>query len=359
MAKGNKGVKLTERKIKGIVRDKINDKSTKWIAGEWKVSESTVKRIWIYWIKNHELLLIKRAGRKKTVLDEYRVNLIIELHKEQNLGARRLEKIIKHKCGIHIPHNAIHKVLLDHGLSRECKNKKGRRKAWVRYEREHSMSLVHLDWHSSDFNGTEVCAILDDSSRCVLAGGEFEEATADNAIKLMREAISKYGWLIDIREVLTDRGAQFYANKRDKNGDAGSKFESFLEEVKIEHIKSRVNHPQTNGKFEKWNDTYEKNRFRFENFNNFMNWYNNVRYHESLDMDQVLQTPQEAFWERLPAICKFRSWVNATENHRENQVLEIHFGCKYPLHHVLALFSSSRTRPKFRLFMDRTEEEML
>jgi transposase InsO family protein len=56
-----------------------------------------------------------------------------------------------------------------------------------------------------------------------------------------------------------------------------------LEENKIKHIKARVNHPQTNGKFEKWNDTYELNRFRFENFDNFMNWYNTVRFHESLD----------------------------------------------------------------------------
>jgi hypothetical protein len=37
--------------------------------------------------------------------------------------------------------------------------------------------------------------------------------------------------------------------------------------------------------------------------------------------------------------------VKVTENYRENQVLGIHFGCKYPLHHMLALFSSSRTRP--------------
>jgi hypothetical protein len=93
VAKGNTGAKLTERKIKGIVRDKINNNSTKWVAWEWKVSESTVKRIWIYWTKYHELLPRKMPGRKKTVLDEYQVDLILEVHKEQNLGARRLEKI--------------------------------------------------------------------------------------------------------------------------------------------------------------------------------------------------------------------------------------------------------------------------
>jgi len=40
-----------------------------------------------------------------------------------------------------------------------------------------------------------------------------------------------------------------------------------------------------------------------------------------------------------------RSWVKVTENHHENRMRGIHFGSKHPLHHLLALFSSSRTRP--------------
>jgi hypothetical protein len=43
--------------------------------------------------------------------------LNLEIHKEQNSGARRLEKIIAHKHGRHIPHNAILQVLLENGLA--------------------------------------------------------------------------------------------------------------------------------------------------------------------------------------------------------------------------------------------------
>jgi hypothetical protein len=39
------------------------------------------------------------------------------------------------------------------------------------------------------------------------------------------------------------------------------------------------------------------------------------------------------------------SWVKVTENHHENRMHGIHFGSKHPLHQLLALFSSSRTRP--------------
>jgi transposase len=185
MEKRNKVVKLTDKKIRYIIRAKTNNISTKRIALEMKVSESTVKRVWMYWMKNRELLPIKKFGRKSQDLDGESVDLILEIHKKQRLGARRLEKIIEFEHGIHIPHNKIHKVLLEHGLANESKNKKKRRKAWIRYEREHSLTAVHLDWHTSKINGKELCVVLDDSSRCILAGNEFDEATAENSINLV------------------------------------------------------------------------------------------------------------------------------------------------------------------------------
>jgi putative transposase len=315
MGKKNKVVKLTDKKIKHIIRAKIRGESTKDIARDLKLSPSTVKRVWMHWTRTKMQLNIKKFGRKKKTLDEESVKLILEVNKEQNLGARWLEKVIEFKHGIHIPHNAIHKVLLSHGLAKVNRNKSKRRRPWIRYERDHSLSLMHLDWHTSDHNGknVHVCVVLDDSSRFILAGGEFDAETTDNAIQLLKEAVVKYGHLASIEQVLTDRGAQFYANKRDKNGNAESRFEFFLEENKIKHIKSRVNHPQTNGKVEKWNDTYEINRFRFENFNNFVNWYNSIRFHESLDTKWYLQTPEIAFWARLPEGCKLGMFLNRME----------------------------------------------
>lgn len=82
---------------------------------------------------------------------------------------------------------------------------------------------------------------------------------------------------------------------------------------KINHILSPVKRPQVNGKIEKWNDTYEKNRFRFDNFYNFMNWYNTVRFHESLDTKWYLQTPDIAFWARLPEERKLGMFLNRME----------------------------------------------
>jgi len=43
------------------------------------------------------------------------------------------KKIIEFQHGIHIPHNAIHEVLLDHGLANKNRNKSKRGKPWIRY----------------------------------------------------------------------------------------------------------------------------------------------------------------------------------------------------------------------------------
>jgi transposase InsO family protein len=313
MGKKNKVVKLTDKKISYIIRAKIRGESTNRIAVEMKVSPSTVKRVWMYWTKTKMPLRIKKFGRKRKTLDAESEQLILEVNKEQNMGARRLEKIIWFKYGKRIPHNAIHRVLLAHGLANLNRNKTKRRKPWIRYEREHSLTLVHLDWHVSKCNGKKVCAVLDDSSRRILSGGEFEAETTENSIALLREALDKFGWLTGISQVITDHGTQFYANKRDKNGEADGRFEKFLEANKIQHIKARIKHPQTNGKFEKWNDTYEKNRPRFDNFDNFVNWYNTVRFHESLDTKWYLQTPDTAFWARLPEGCKLKMFLDRME----------------------------------------------
>ena len=313
MGKKNKILKLTLRKIRYIIRYKTNSYSTKSIAKDLKISQSTVKRVWMHWIKTKTLIDISKFGRKKKELDEASKDLILRIHNEQNLGARRLEAIIEFTQGRHIPHNAIHKVLMAHGKAERNPNKSKRRKPWVRWERDHSLSLVHLDWHVSKFNGKEVCVVLDDSSRRILAGGEFDAETTENSIKLLQEALDSFGWLTSIREVMTDHGTQFYANKRDKNRYADSRFENFLKKNKIVHILSPIKRPQVNGKIEKWNDTYEKNRPRFDSFDKFMDWYNTVRFHESLDTKWYLQTPDIAFWARLPEGCKLGMFLTRME----------------------------------------------
>ncbi len=121
-----------------------------------------------------------------------------------------------------------------------------------------------MDWYLCSDSVTWVCAVLDDASRMILSGGEFSAATAENSINLLREAYETYQHISPIREVITDHGTQFYASKRDLQGNSEHSFEMFCKEMNIQHILARVKHPQTNGKMERWFQTYAKNRQRFE-----------------------------------------------------------------------------------------------
>lgn len=191
----------------------------------------------------------------------------------------------------------VHTVLLEEGLTHKDSRKSFRRKEWIRYEREHSLSAVHMDWYACSDGKTNVCVVLDDASRMILSGGEFSEQTSANSIAMLKEAYDKYEYISPIREVITDHGTQFYAVNRDENGNADHAFEDFCAEYEICHILARVKHPQTNGKMERWFQTYQKNRERFTSFQQFADWYNKRRTHMSLDWDNM-ETPEMAFYRK-------------------------------------------------------------
>jgi hypothetical protein len=86
-----------------------------------KVSIRTANRVWGHWMKNREPLVPKDFGRPKKGLGESDILLILEIHKEQNSGAKFIEKIIEQRYGRHILHNAIHQVLLENCLANEDK----------------------------------------------------------------------------------------------------------------------------------------------------------------------------------------------------------------------------------------------
>jgi putative transposase len=171
-----------------------------------------------------------------------------------------------------------------------------RKAPWIRYERKHSLSLIHTDWHHCA-NGKYLCVMLDDSSRKIIAAGEFEVETTENALIVLKKAQRECRKWYSIKAILTDHGSQFWANKRDKMGCAEHEFELYLRKHGIRHVLCRVKHPQTNGKLEKLHHLYDVHRFRFDSLIKFVNWYNN-RPHGALNLWEA-ESPNMAFVKRL------------------------------------------------------------
>jgi transposase InsO family protein len=90
----------------------------------------------------------------------------------------------------------------------------------------------------------------------------------------------------------SDHGSQFVASKTNKKGEANHEFQDTLEELGIVFVPSKVRHPQTNGKCEKFFHILDTEfDDRFDTIEQFIHYYNYKRSSEALDY----LTPNEAY----------------------------------------------------------------
>ena len=301
--------KLDDRKIRFLCRARADNKD--WtngqIAAQYGITKRRVQQLVAKYRRTGAFPTLNRSRRPKgppLSPDERRV--IDEIWEEKRLGARLLYQELK-KRGYRIAHNKIAEYLRRTGRSIPNPRKQRKRKR-CRYEREHSFSLVHGDWHRTALDKPHAIVWLDDASRLALAGGEFPESSMDLTIETFKKA-ELAAWALNaaIREVNTDRGSEFFSN----HPDSLSRFQTLLLERGIKHIVSRKSNPQTNGKLERFWYEYDKHRWRFADIDQFLNWYND-RIHGALWLE-FGETPKEAVIRKLPPECLlglFMGWAD-------------------------------------------------
>jgi transposase len=172
-----------------------------------------------------------------------------------------------------ISHHQIYKLLVDAKKNKAIaypRRIKGRK----RFERKHSMSLLHADW--KDTRTKPMLTFLDDHSRFILESKKFDEATMENSIRLLESAIRKFG---NPEQLITDRGAQFWNNHSDNPTD----FTQFCTDKGIEHIKCSKSSPQANGKLEAFHGRYDEESWRFKTHGGYIKYWNYKRPHEALE----------------------------------------------------------------------------
>lgn len=243
---------LNLRKVRWIVREMgKGELSAYQIAKQQEITPRHVRRLYKRYrgLERHRLnrtICLKLCGRKSKPFTNHEINSILEVKKEYGFGATILEQILAEK-GVKIPHNRIHRILLHYNLANDEPKKKKRRK-YIRYERKHSNSLWHTDW--TWHNNRWYIFYEDDASRLIVSYGEFDAATTVNSIIVFDKGTEKWGFP---KQLLTDRGTQLCENEENEY-----RFREHVNSRGVEHILSRVNHPQTNGKLEKLNDTMQR-----------------------------------------------------------------------------------------------------
>lgn len=287
--------KLDPSKIAWIIREKgKNELTSRIIAERASVSHRWVKELWRRYRVDGKIPELKRPGRKRIVASDDEKRTIQDAYARYEVNALTLERVIDARYGKHIPHNRIHRVLRELGLALN-EPRKHVRKKWIRYERAYSNSLWHTDWKLIEGMGW-FTAYLDDASRFITGYELFSEATSDHSVGVLKRAIEEHGKPVSI---LTDRGIQFYAVEADERLKGLTAFERYLIENEIRQILARINHPQTNGKIERFFRTVEERLDRFKSIDELIRWYNMKRPHMSLNLE-VIETPYEAYIRKMP-----------------------------------------------------------
>lgn len=194
---------------------------------------------------------------------------IINLRLETGWGANKLHEHLKH---LDVCCKTIQRVLKANNLTKTEGNR-GQRKKYVRFERKHANSLWHID--DSEFGKKgKIIAVVDDATRYCVGILHVPTVTTKIATQFLDELIKKFGLP---NQIISDNGSPYGLRSK------SSKFDKWCRKRKIEHIRTKVNRPQTNGKVERLfgtidreinycNNNLEKSRMR----------YNHFRPHESL-----------------------------------------------------------------------------
>jgi len=285
--------KLTEKKRKWIISQFRTGRSATSIARIQKISRRMVYKLSAKYKKEgKEAYKAKKAGRPKIKLNPAFVKKVVEIRKETDYGSEKIHFVLKQK-GFSVSQHITQRILNEQDLTNPCPKRRGQRK-YIRYQWSISNYMWHTDW--SQYKAKWYCVFIDDRSRKIMSAGKFGNATEQNTIFLLYQAIlvNEVTPLI----ILSDKGTQFYNSKKNKKGEkTPSLFEQELDELGIDFWTSRRNHPQTNGKMEKWFDTMKK-RFKKhpdENLQDFVKWYNEERIHHALDY----KTPEEVYLKNL------------------------------------------------------------
>jgi putative transposase len=282
---------LSMNKIKGIIKLIEKGELSTWqIAKLKRVSERHVRRLYTRYKDTGKYPYPQSRGKKAEPISIEIQKQVIDTFNAVPIGAVKMEMYFRMNRMPHVPHNTIHKILLDNNLAKENPKKKRARKTRF-FARRFSNHLWHTDY--CKIGSKHYIAFIDDASRMILASGEFDNATAKNANSVLKKAIRKHGVP---KQLLTDNGTHFLSLIRQGCPDPEhTVFQKTLDKHKIHHIKTRVHHPQTNGKMERWFGTIKRLLKHYGDLATAVYNYNYVIPHLSLTTCAGPRTPAQAY----------------------------------------------------------------
>ena len=182
--------------------------------------------------------------------------------------------------------------------------KKRPRSSYLRFEAELPNETWQSDfthWNLASGEGIEILTFIDDHSRLALSVTAYPVVTVQLVLTQFRATVNEYG---PPASTLTDNGFVFTTKSR----GGRNTFENELNLLGIDQKNGKPNHPQTQGKVERFQQTLKKwlrtqppattledQQAQLESFRSY---YNTIRPHRSLGQ----RTPAETYAARSKAV---------------------------------------------------------
>ncbi len=255
------------------------------------------------------LLPRKRTRRQWNSIPEAQKQLVVDVAMDHPvLSPRELSVKITDEQKIFISESSVYRILKQKGLittpayvlmaaSNEFKNK---------------TKVVHELWQT-DFTYFKILGwgwyylstILDDYSRYIIHWELCKTMKVEDVQRTVEKALALAGLQNGQRpKLLSDNGSCYIA----------AEFKEYLRNKGVKPIHGRANHPQTQGKIERYHRTM-KNIVKLNHYfcpdelidavGDFVHYYNHKRYHESLDN----VTPADVYWGKKEQILRRREKI--------------------------------------------------
>ena len=255
----------------------------------------------------------KRASNRQwNSIPQKQKNLVVELALEHTeLSSRELAYKLTDEQQIFISESSVYRILKDRGLISSPAH------IFMAASEEFSKKtkFVHEMWQT-DFTYFKIVGwgwyylstVLDDFSRYIVHWELCEAMKVEDVERTVDRAVVKARLLTKQRpKLLSDNGPCYIA----------ADLKNYLKKIhNIAQIHGRPYHPQTQGKIERYHRTM-KNVIRLDNYfcpeelvkalDKFVVYYNNSRYHESLEN----LTPTDVYCGRGELILKERERIKA------------------------------------------------
>ena len=234
------------------------------VARAYGVSQGWVSRLVARYRAGGEAAFEPRSRRPKTspaAVSDATVELIIELRKElagQGLdaGPATICWHLRHHHRVRVSPATVSRYLMRGGLV-VPEPKKRPKSSYIRFAAEQPNECWQSDFTHyplADGTGTEILTWLDDHSRYALSVTAHQTVTGPIVLAAFRAAVTAHG---APATTLTDNGmvftTRFSGGKGGRNG-----LENELRHLGVKQKNGKPNHPQTQGKVERFQQTLKK-----------------------------------------------------------------------------------------------------